>query len=342
MKKLSLLLIGFAVALTTQAQTIITFKNHGLIPNEVNPMMLTTYVNPGVDGPNAVWDFTRLEATTNFSGNLQEPYTISKSSEFGAANTVLEEFGNYFYFNLNSDQLEQRGYSTGNGSLSIEYTKPFVKMRYPFSFNSSYKGQFEGKYISNNNVIGDLAGTFEVTGDAIGTLLLPNEKSFKNTLRVKEVKTYKQTVNGGSVNIEETAYRWYVNEHRFPILVLINCTYTFANGQTSNSTRAAYNSNVVSLNTPNQNSSTDLKLDVFPNPYHEKVYINLRIEEKSMVSITVYDLIGKRVAILADKMEDSGDLSYIFSAKEIGLTKGTYIIKVKVNNNESTKKIIEL
>jgi hypothetical protein len=341
MKRLFILMIGFAVAFASHAQTILTFKSHGLVPNENNPMMLAKYVDPGVEGQNAVWDFSLLETTDNFTGNVQDTYTAKNANRFQIANTVLEEFGNYFFFNSSSSQLEQYGYSSGNGTLAIEYTKPFVKMRYPFAYNNDYSGSFEGKYISNNTIIGEIVGTYTVTGDASGMLLLPNGKSFNNALRVKEVKTYKQTVNGSSVDIEEIAYRWYVNEHRFPILVLINSSYTFANGQTSSTTKAAYNTNVIALNINNPNQNIGLNLEVFPNPYHEIININLHLDEKSKLNITVYDIIGKRVAVLADAYQDAGDISYTFSGKEFGLTNGTYIIKVKVNNSEYIKKIIE-
>jgi hypothetical protein len=342
MKTILSLMIGFTFSVTINAQTILTFKTHGLMPNEKNPMVLTKYVDPGIEGQNVVWDFSMLEATNSFTGNVQNPYSLKSIGGFETANTVLEEFGSYFFFNATSYQLEQYGYVSSNGNISIEYSKPFIKMRYPFSFNSSYSGVFEGKYNSNNKPIGDIIGNYQVTGDGIGTLILPEKKSFHNALRIKEVKSYKQKINGSTTSIEEITYRWYVNEHRFPILVLINSTYTFENGQNSASTKAAYNSNVISSSMVNNNDGDNLKLDVFPNPYREKVNINLHIDNRSDVKITVYDIIGKKIATIVDKSEDAGDLTYNFSAKEIGLANGTYIIKVKVNSKEITKKIIEL
>jgi len=334
--------IGLTIALTSHAQTILTFKSHGLQPNEKNPMMLTKYVAPGADGQDVTWNFSSLEATSNFTANIQNPYPLKGSNRFTASNTTLEEFGNYFFFNSNSNLLEQYGYLSNNGSVAIEYSKPFVKMRYPFSFNSFYSGSFEGKYYSNDKAIGDIEGTYQVVGDAIGTLLLPDGKSFRNALRVKETKDYNQILNGSTTSIQEISYRWYVNDYRFPILVLISCNYTFENGQHSTTTRAAYNSNVMLSDDSLTGNSSGCKLEVFPNPYYEKVNINLHIDSRSKVNITVYDLIGKRIAILADKYEDAGDFTYNFSAKEIGLARGTYIVKVKVNNNDTTRKVLEL
>lgn len=342
MKRILLLIVGLTIAFNISAQTILSFKSHGLQPDEQNPMMLTKYVDPGQDGQNVTWDFSALEATNNFIGNLQSPSFVKGSGRFSTANTTLEEFGSYFFFNSNSSVLEQYGYLSNGGGLAIEYTKPFVKMRYPFSFNSSYSGDFEGKYFAEEKEVGDIAGTYQVDGDAIGTLILPEGKSFRNALRVKEVKSYDQKLNGSTTKIIETTYRWYVNEHRFPILVLIKCNYTFENGQTSVTTKAAYNSKVLMMNSNLTTDNSSYKLEVYPNPYYDKVNINLQIDSKSKVTITVYDLIGKRVAILADKFEDTGDLTYNFSAKELGLAKGTYIVKVKVNNSEATRKILEL
>lgn len=342
MKRKLLLFAGLIIAFGLNAQTILTYKSHGLLPNEQNPMLLTKYLEPGVEGQNVTWDFSMLEATNNFVGSVQNPMIVKGAERFASANTMLEEFGSYFFFNSNSTVLEQYGYLSNNGSFAIEYSKPFVKMRYPFSFNSFYDGGFEGVYLSDSKEIGNLSGTYQVSGDGIGTLILPEGKSFRNALRVKEVKSYNQTMNGSNVKIEEISYRWYVNEHRFPILVFIKCNYTYDNGQTSSSTKAAYNSNVMMSTDNLNNTASKYKLLVYPNPYYEEVNINLQLEERARVNIAVYDLIGKRVSVIADQYEETGDFTYKFSAKALGLAKGTYIIKVKVNNFETTRKILEL
>lgn len=342
MKRIIILAVGLILAVGIKAQTILTFKSHGLLPDEQNPMILTKYLDPGVEGQNVTWDFSVLEATNNFLGSVKSPSIAKGTERFATSNTMLEEFGSYFFFNSNSSVLEQYGYQSSNGTFVIEYSKPFVKMRYPFSYNSFYNGNFNGVYLSDNKEIGKLSGTYQVSGDGIGTLILPEGKSFKNALRVKEIKTYDQNLNGSNVKIEEITHRWYVNEHRFPILVFIKSTYTFENGQTNFSAKAAYNSNVIMLSDNLISSASNYKLEVFPNPYYDKVNINLHVEDRARVNISVYDLIGKRVSILADHYQEAGDQTYNFSAKGIGLAKGTYIIKVKVNNYETTRKILEL
>ncbi len=342
MKRILLLVSGLIVAFGLNAQTILTYKSHGLLPNEQNPMMLTKYLEPGSSGQNVTWDFSMLEGTNNFVGSIQSPSLVKGADRFVFTNTMLEEFGSYFFFNSNSNALEQFGYLSSNGSFALEYSKPFVKMRYPFSYNSFYSGDFEGTYFADNKEIGKLSGNYKVSGDGIGTLVLPEGKSYRNVLRVKEVKVYDQNLNGSKVKIEETAYRWYVNEHRFPILVFIKCNYTYDNGQTSSTTKAAFNSKVMTSIKGISDAVSTYNVEVFPNPYYERVNIKLQLNERAKVIVDVYDLIGKRIANLSNKYEEAGEYTYLFSAKEIGLAKGTYIVKVKVNNLETTRKILEL
>jgi hypothetical protein len=342
MKKFYLIICMLVLALGVQAQTKLTYKSHGLIPNEKNPMMLAKYVEPGNGGSNVVWDFTSLEATKDFVGSLEESYVTKGCTKFSTTNTALEEFGNYFFFNGNDNTLEQYGFMTGDGNVYIAYTKPFVKMQYPFTFNSNFTGNFEGTYNVNEKYLGDIVGTFQVTGDGYGTLLLPDGKSFQNVLRVKEVKNYKQTISGRSTDIEDVTYRWYVSNHRFPILVLIKSTYTYENGKRSNSTRAAYNSNVIALSDEQIAGVADLSVDIYPNPYSEKVNIKFNLARRSFVNVSVYDLSGKLIQVLANSERNGGDVHLTFSAKEQGLVAGAFLVKIKVDDKEVTRKILEL
>ena len=215
-------------------------------------------------------------------------------------------------------------------------------MQYPFTFNSHFSGSFEGEYFSQEKKFADIVGSYTVTGDATGKLILPDGKYFSNALRVKEVKSYKQSSNGSTVGIEDITYRWYVNEHRFPILVFISSTYTYENGKTSNTTKAAYNSNVITLNTNEVAMNEGFVLNVFPNPYSDKLNIVYQLDKTSLVNVSVYDLSGKVVKVLVNQTEGAGEKTTTFSAKDMGLTAGAYLVKVKINDKEITRKVMEL
>jgi hypothetical protein len=304
-------------------------------------MKITKYTEPGVEGKNVVWDFRNLELVSDFAGTLDDP-TFSKGvGIFTESNTVLEEFGNYFFFKSNESGIEQHGFMSNSGTTTIVYDQPFVKMRYPFTFGSSYTGSFGGTYNSNERNIGTIQGTYTVTGDGMGTLLLPGNKSYSNVLRVKEVKAYNQSLNNRGYDIEVVTYRWYVNEHRFPILVLIKSSSFFENGRTGSSTQAAYNPLAI---TPLDVTTTadNLNFSAYPNPYRDQISIRFNLENPSNVNLSVFDVNGRLVKVLFTGDEVSGEKNYKFSAKEMGLASGAYIVKLNVNGAETSQKVLEL
>jgi hypothetical protein len=345
MKKIYFTLTCIAIALSLQAQTVIKFQTHGLVANHVNEMKITKYTEPGIDGRNVVWDFRELELTRDFVGSLDNPSISKEGAVFTESNTLLEEFGNYFFFKANEFQVEQHGFISSTGNVKIVYDTPFVKMKYPFSYGSSYAGSFGGRYIANERQVGTMQGSYSVEGDGLGTLMLPGSMVYENALRVKEVKSYNQILNNRNYDIETTTYRWYVNGHRFPILVLISNAAIYDDGRTHTSTQAAYNGVALSEGgTPLdiETLSSKPKFDAFPNPYHYKINIRVTLEQEGNIKLTVFDLNGRLVKVLFKGNVDAGEKNYSFSAKEMGLGVGAYIVKLDVNGQVTSKRILEL
>lgn len=340
-KIISFLALG-VIALGVQAQTTLTNETHGFTPNERNPMVLTNYVEPGNSGKSILWDFSKLDVASNFEGLIHDSFVSSCCTLFPKGNTVLEEFGNYFVFQASNSRLEQYGFMTSTGSVQIHYDKPFVKMQYPFTYGSSFSGDFEGDYISNGKTIGRIHGSYKVEGDASGSLRLPNGKVLENTLRVKEVKSTKQVINSVVTKVEDVTYRWYVPNHRFPVLVLIKSTYIPQTGNESFSTKAAFNSNVMSAITSISEVERSFRLDIYPNPYQGKVNIVYTLNKSSNVNISVFDISGKLVRVVVDGTENPGQQKHYFSASELGMPAGAYIVKLRVDNKEISRKILEI
>lgn len=344
MRKIYFTIACITISLAIQAQSVLRFETHGLVADYKNQMKITKYTNPGSSGQNVIWDFRTLELTRDFTGSLDNPAISKGATDFYNANTLLEEFGNYFFFETTEKGIEQHGFMSSNGNVKIFYDTPFVKMKYPFTFGSSFSGSFDGRYMVNEREAGNLDGSYSVEGDAYGTLMLPGNMVYENVLRVKEVKSYNQKLHNRDYDIETTTYRWYVNGHRFPILVLISNNTIYQDGRTHNSTQAAYNAialseenNPLIVTTYGVNS-----LNAYPNPYHNKINIKFSLEQTTSVNLSVYDLNGRLVKTLVKGTVDSGDKNYQFSAKEMGLGVGAYIVKLKINGQETSKRILEL
>jgi len=345
MKKIYLTLTLVAISIVVNAQTVLRYNTHGLVADHVNEMKITTYVDPGNAGKNVVWDFRELKLSNNFVGTLDHASLSKGAHIFPNTNTRLEEFGNSFFFKTTKKAIEQHGFMSANGNTYILYDKPFVKMRYPFRYGSAYNGSFNATYFSAQKQLGDISGTYTVEGDAYGTLMLPGNMVYENALRVKEVKQYEQILNNRSYNIETITYRWYVNGHRFPILVLIQSNTLYQDGRSFTSNQAAYNPIALSDTTNPLNIDRNealTSLETYPNPYHDFVNIRFNLTTDTQVNLSVYDVTGKLVRVLYNGSETAGDKHYQFSAKDISLNPGAYIVKLKVEGSEISRRILEL
>ena len=345
MRKLISTLFVISLFVAANSQTVLTYKKHGLVPDERNPMLLAKYAEPGDAGKNTLWDFSALEMTKSFVGSIDNPTMTKSAGLFENSNSVLEEFGNYFFFEADKNGIRHCGYASGSGTTTIEYTKSLMKMQYPFRYGSSISGDYSGIYTVNGNHHGDINGNYAITADGAGTLILPGNIKYSNALRVKEVKSYTNQLKNSSYDVVDETYRWYIDEHRFPVLVLIKSTYTYANGNTSESFNAAYNP-VIANDFANDNiimkNESNLSMDVYPNPYVGHVNIKFDVKEEAFVNVSVYNSAGKLVSILENNKLTMGAKEYKFSAKEFGVGTGSYLVRVTVGDQTVSEKVMEL
>ncbi|MBU1718195.1 MAG: T9SS type A sorting domain-containing protein [Bacteroidetes bacterium] len=89
-------------------------------------------------------------------------------------------------------------------------------------------------------------------------------------------------------------------------------------------------------------SGAKASLTVFPNPYRDETNIQYSLLESGIVSLEVFDIVGKNVATLHDGWQESGQYSYIFSAKQLGLPSGIYVVKLNMSDGCVSRKIVEM
>ncbi len=78
----------------------------------------------------------------------------------------------------------------------------------------------------------------------------------------------------------------------------------------------------------------------YPNPFNPTTILNYSIPKSSFVTIKVYDVIGREVAVLVNEEKPAGDYSIIFNASN--LASGIYFYKMQAGRFEKTKKLILL
>jgi flagellar hook assembly protein FlgD len=91
-----------------------------------------------------------------------------------------------------------------------------------------------------------------------------------------------------------------------------------------------------------KNNRFDL-LQNYPNPFNTSSNIKAILKERSKISITVYNLLGKEVRTLLDKELPAGEYSFEWDGKNSDgniLTSGVYFIRMEANGFQKTIKSI--
>ncbi len=79
-------------------------------------------------------------------------------------------------------------------------------------------------------------------------------------------------------------------------------------------------------------------LQIFPNPIRDNTNIEFSITSNAMIIITIYDLNGKKISVLANKLFQEGRHNLLWDASTI--PNGIYFCKVEFDNQVQAKKII--
>ncbi len=78
----------------------------------------------------------------------------------------------------------------------------------------------------------------------------------------------------------------------------------------------------------------------YPNPFNPETRIRYRLGKREKVELTVYDLTGRKVATLLNKVEDAGDHTVRFDAGN--LASGVYIYRLKSASVVESRKMVLL
>lgn len=98
-----------------------------------------------------------------------------------------------------------------------------------------------------------------------------------------------------------------------------------------------------SINLPAQDAGRPAEFKLyqnFPNPFNPQTAIEFIVPQTSKISLKVFNLLGKEVAVLTDEIKQPGTYKVIFAAGEHGLSSGVYIYQLKTDSFTETKKMI--
>lgn len=104
--------------------------------------------------------------------------------------------------------------------------------------------------------------------------------------------------------------------------------------------RILYNNIITSAKDEKTSPLSFNLLQNYPNPFNPSTVISFSLAQRGMVTLKIYDILGKEVAVLLNEEKDAGVYSYNFNAGN--LASGVYIYKLQSNGFTSSKKLMLL
>jgi hypothetical protein len=125
--------------------------------------------------------------------------------------------------------------------------------------------------------------------------------------------------------------------YSFSDLPSLSATYKYRLKQVDLNGNYKYSSEIEVV----YNNVTSFSLDQnFPNPFNPSTTISYQLSAEGLVSIKVYDVLGKEIVTLVNEVKQSGLHEVDFNASGYG--SGIYLYKMTVNNFSQTHKMIVL
>lgn len=338
MKKIiyTILLIAITSQLT-KSQISLTYENHALKAGENHTTQYVENVNHGDAGENQIWDFTDFKCDKTKTSEINSAFETENYSKFSESNIAVFDDENEFYFNVNEDVNEYLGLTTT--TAVIHFNQPIIKMKYPFDYKDEISGEFSGEGLYYGEIISDIYGDYYVTADGYGTILLPNNVSIDNVLRIKTINHIFETACNTTEFINEK-YLWYSENSRYPIMVVINNT-KITNNDTIITNFGYYNENAYQTQLEVAHSNIiEYSVNVYPNPFVDNINISYSLKEEAKVNIEIFNSIGQKIETLVDNQLQNGNQIINYNVNKNSLAVGNYYIKILINENVITKKII--
>jgi hypothetical protein len=174
--------------------------------------------------------------------------------------------------------------------------------------------------------------------DHVARVILPNQAGQQNSFPTNQV-------NAGEVHTVNFYFpiqpEWDLDNIDI-VSMLIDDNGLIDNGGIASKTEAESNGFVVATNDVivlgvNNNITTNYNIEVYPNPSTDLTYLSINNTKNSVVSIEIFDAMGKLVLI-----DNYGELNgaYHLPINTSTFNSGIYFINITIDNFKSTKKLV--
>ena len=142
--------------------------------------------------------------------------------------------------------------------------------------------------------------------------------------------------NFGDNSVFDTNFRashFFLSKGKYPV------TLRASNGL---GCASEWKDTIVMSRTGIESGEDAFKFSLYPNPFQNFTNINYTLESGRNVTIELFDLTGRRIALLADEKQIAGEHTLKFIPDNYNTNSGMYLVKIQIGDRMMTKKIIML
>ncbi|QIK52891.1 T9SS type A sorting domain-containing protein [Dysgonomonas sp. HDW5B] len=357
----------------------ITLRYNGIRPGDEIIKQQVDYKDPGREGENVIWDFSKLKSINDgYRLVYKKPYLLNDSTykmgkdlfkvkEVDPSSLVLAiEHNTMYYFKQNENKLEILGHE--NPTTLLHYTTPMIASVYPTDYGQSYTSQYKSQGLYSKRIPFESQGSLNITADAFGMIILPSGDTLEHIIRTKTVQIIHEVVKSKkpqNFNIVSETYKWYAKGYRYPVFESIKTyhqedslqakafktSFFFPPGEhlylDDDKENLAVLDSLWNIKHPLQpeTGSSDTEIagnfsyNFYPNPVESQLTIEYYLENATTVTISLYAMDGKQLRNITVGKKDKGLHTEYMDFST--LAKGTYILRIEANHQAVSDKIIK-
>jgi hypothetical protein len=315
--------------------------------------LLQGTINVGTKGGGNTWDFSGYTAEGSTSVTVVNPAGTPYIADFPLANiATMGETGsqglvtttyNYLALNGSFDMFGSVSATDFQGFITLTkttYSPPDFLQPLPMNYNDTYSTYTQRTSTTQQGPLPPSVSTGSQATDAVvdayGTLILPGGGSYA-ALRIRQINY--DTVNSisGDFISSSTAFIFITKEGASASITDSGATTAEEGEVTINGGVGWTGSGVVSVG-DGEIQPVEFHLQQnYPNPFNPSTTLSYSIPEKSHVRLSVFDLLGREVAQLVNRVQGAGTYRITFDAS--GLPSGTYLYRITAGDFTSVKKM---
>ena len=329
--------IGIFFSVPSNAQ-VLTAERHTPVSTDSLQIYKLPYIQATDSGTNCIWDFSGLSVDS--AEIIDVDYYAPDAASIG----LHREHSN-LYYHLAQDTLWQTGYETSRAH--VRYLIPVPVMKFPFEYGDSLGGTAIGKGQYCHMLPINTEGTYSVSADATGRLILP-DMAIDSVLRVRSVFQYQDSKR--RTMVKEERYIWYFPYCRYPLLE--STRVCAVHGTDTAIAAASYYNPQEPENMPLQREEEEQDPDealidslvtniaFMPSPVYSDLHVNYSLTRAAGVYISIHYNGGTTTYQTQLRQEDEGEHTTIIHMS--GLPIGSYVVYIHADDTIVSGNIIKL